>query len=450
MASFSISFPRLAACAAFLLGVCMIVPFALSAQELSPSERAQLERQLAQLEREMRQTQSTIDSLSAEGASLERDIAILDAEIRRARLQVQTTEAEIRALSAGIVVHTRTIGSLSEKLIREQESLAQIVRRTDAFDDFSLVEAVLSGADFSEFFADLDAYATIKQAMRLSFEELRATRLETEREKSGLESQRTDQEILRSALVAAQREVEAKEREKQALLTETKGQESLYRALKSTQEQTAAAIRARLFPLRDAGEIQFGDAVRYAEQASRITGVRPALILAILSQESDLGKNVGQCLMTDLTTGDGKGKNTGTPFPGTMKVPRDTVPFERLMKAAGRDWRATPISCPLPGGYGGAMGPTQFIPSTWEMYEGRIKSALGVAAADPWNPAHAITATGLYLSDVGASGGTYLAEHTAAAKYYAGGGWATAGQGYATSVMNKAANFQQQIDILNR
>lgn len=427
---------------------CLFAPGALVAQELSGEERAELERQLAQLEREMQQTQNTINGLAAEGESLKRDIAILDGEIKKAKLQVRTTELEIRALSAGIVVHTRTIGTLSEKMTREQESLAQILRRTDAIDDVSLVEAVLANGDLSDVFGDLDTFASIKQAMRVSYEELRDTRLETEKERTGLESQRTDQEILRSALLQAQREVEAKEDEKQALLAETKGQESMYRQLKSVQEQTAAQIRAKLFPLRDTEGIQFGQAVEYAKTASRITGVRPALILAILSQESDLGKNVGQCLITDLTTGDGKGKNTGTPFPGTMKAPRDTVPFERLMRAAGRDPFNTPISCPLPGGYGGAMGPTQFIPSTWEMYEARIKGALGVSAADPWNALHAITATGLYLSDVGAGGGTYLAEHTAAAKYYAGGNWASSGQGYGTSVMNKAAAFQKDIDFL--
>ena len=94
------------------------------------------------------------------------------------------------------------------------------------------------------------------------------------------------------------------------------------------------------------------------------------------------------------------------------------------------------------------MGPTQFIPSTWEMYEGRIKAALGVSAADPWNASHAVMATGLYLADVGAAGGTYIAEHTAAARYYAGGNWATSGQGYGTSVMSKAAAFQKDIDFL--
>ncbi len=431
-----------------LLAMILVLPGGVTAQELSGEERAALERQLADLEREMQKTQSTIDGLAGQGKSLQRDIAILDGEIKKAKLQVRSTETEIKALSAGITLHGRTIGTLSEKMTREQESLAQILRQTDAIDDVSLVEAVLSTGDLSDVFGDLDTFASIKQAMRVSYEELRDTRVATEKEKTGLEDQRTDQEILRSALILDQQKVQVKEAEKRKLLAETKGQESQYRQLKTSQEQTAAQIRAKLFPLRDTGGIQFGQAVEYAKTASRISGVRPAMILAILSQESDLGKNVGQCLITSLETGDGKGKNTGTPFPGTMKAPRDTVPFARLMKAAGRDPLATPISCPQPGGYGGAMGPTQFIPSTWEMYEGRIKSSLGVGAADPWNALHAITATGLYLSDVGAAGGSYIAEHTAAARYYAGGNWATSGQGYGTSVMAKAAAFQKDIDFL--
>ena len=433
-----------------LLAALSTAPAILMAQELSGEERAALTKQLADLEREMARTQSTIDGLNAQGESLKRDIAILDGEIKKAKLQVQATEVEIRALAAGIVIHTNTIGSLSAKMVREEASLAQILRETDAIDDYTLVEAVLSTEDLSDFFGDLDTFASIKQAMRKSFEELRDTRAQTEEERSGLQGQKVDQEALRTALILDQKKVEQKEAEKQKLLSDTKGQEAMYQKLKNAQEQTAAQIRAKLFPLRDSSGIQFGQAVEYAKVASAKTGVRPALILAILSQESDLGKNVGQCLITDLATGDGKGKNTGTPFPGTMKAPRDTVPFERIMKAAGRDWSTTPVSCPLPGGYGGAMGPTQFIPSTWEMYAGRIAGALGVAAADPWNPAHAVMATGLYLADVGGAGGSYLAEHTAAAKYYAGGGWATAGQGYANSVMAKAAAFQSDIDVLNK
>lgn len=433
------------------LGIAVLIaPLVLFAQstDLTAQERAALVKQLADLERQMAETQRSIDGLYQEGESLKRDIAILDGQIKKAKLRVRTTELEIASLSKGIIIHTRTIGTLTGKLESEKESLAQILRKTHEIDEYTLVEAAFSSEDLSEFFSDLDSFTAIKQAMQGSFEEIRDTRAETTKEKSGLEGQRTNQQILHSALLLDQKEVEIKEAEKRKLLAETKGQEELYRTLHSVQAQTAAQIRAKLFPLRDTSGIQFGQAVEYAQTASQKTGVRAAMILAILSQESDLGKNVGNCYVTDLVTGDGKGKNTGTPFSGVMKAPRDTIPFERITRALGIDWSTTQVSCPQPGGYGGAMGPTQFIPSTWEMYEGRLKVALGVSATNPWSASHAIMATGLYLADVGAAGGTYTAEHTAAAKYYAGGNWASSGQGYANSVMGKAAAFQKDIDFL--
>jgi len=59
-------------------------------------------------------------------------------------------------------------------------------------------------------------------------------------------------------------------------------------------------------------------------------------------------------------------------------------------------------------------------------------------------------ATALYMADLGAAGGSYSAEHTAAAKYYAGGGWAgSAGQSYGTQAMAKVAAIQANIDFLD-
>lgn len=427
-----------------------ISPHISSAQnpDLSPEQRASLERQLASLEQQIVATQGTIDSLSKEGDSLKRDIAILDGEIKKAKLRVRATEVAISQLTGNIQTHTRNIGLLTTKLADEKESLGQIIRNTQQIDDYSLIEVVLSTQDVSEFFGDLDAFTAVQQALYASFDHIVATRSEAEGEKVELEGQKLSQEQLRQMHILEQKKVQEQEAEKSDLLAKTKGQEDLYRQLKGVQERTAAQIRATLFPLRDTSGIQFGDAVAYAKEASAKTGVRAALILAILSQESDLGKNVGQCYITSLETGDGKGKNTGTPFLGTMKVPRDTVPFQRIMEALGRDWSTTPVSCPLPGGYGGAMGPTQFIPSTWASYEARLQATLGVAATDPWNAQHAIMATALYLQALGAAAGSD-AEHRAAAQYYAGGNWATSGQGYANSVIGKAANFQNDINILN-
>ena len=55
----------------------------------------------------------------------------------------------------------------------------------------------------------------------------------------------------------------------------------------------------------------------------------------------------------------------------------------------------------------------------------------------------------LYLGDLGAGAGGYTAEHRAAAKYYAGGYWATAGRAYGNSVMALAESIQSNIDFLS-
>jgi membrane-bound lytic murein transglycosylase B len=241
-------------------------------------------------------------------------------------------------------------------------------------------------------------------------------------------------------------------------LTQTKNDEANYESVLAARQQQAETIRTALFGLRDTQGISFGDALNYATAASTVTGVRAALILAILSQESDLGKNVGSCYVTNLTTGDGVGKNTGTPFQKVMKAPRDTDPFQQITDAAGLLWASTPVSCPLGAtyttsrGYGGAMGPSQFIPSTWVLYESRLDKALGISGIpNPWNAGAAIMATALYLEDLGAAGGTYTAERNAACKYYSGRSCDTkkpTNYTYGNSVVSKADTFQTNIDFL--
>lgn len=441
--------PALAAFALLVISIAFVTPLFTSAQEATGERRAELQRQLNELEAQIRQTDVVISGLQGEGMSLQRDINLLDGEIKKLRLQIQATDVAISALKENIVLHSGAIDVLTGKLGEQKAALAEIIRQTQHYDDYSLIEVVLSTEDVSDFFGDLDSFASLKTAIGESSRELASTRSATEVEKDGLETQRTQQEELRQLRVSEEAQVKKKEAEKAHLLSLNKSEQAQYQGTRAALERTASQIRAELFGLAGGGgAIPFGTAYENAKTASRITGVRPAMILAILSQESDLGRNVGQCLVKSLTTGDGVGKNTGTPFSGIMKVPRDTVPFEHITGALGRDWSTTVVSCPQPSGYGGAMGPTQFIPSTWAVYEPQIKSALGVSATDPWNPLHAIVATGLYLRNVGGAGGNYQAEHTAAAKYYAGGGWATAGQVYAGSVMAKAAAFQADIDTL--
>lgn len=419
------------------------------AQELSPTERADLEQQYSKLQDEIVEWQKILDATRAKKNSLQGDVTALNAQIAQAEAQIKQKNIAINRINADIRKKTARINELSSKIATGHESLASFLRRQDQVDDLTLVEIAFATDSAFALFEDIDNIVTVQSGLHKEFTEIRAVRSEAEEERQALADRQAAEQDARYVVETKKQEIDRNKADKNQLLTITKNEEQAYSKVLAERQAQAAAIRARLFPLRDTEGIAFGDAVEYAKAASAKTGVRAALILAVLSQESSIGVNVGNCLVTDLTTGDGKGKNTGTPISGVMKSPRDTVPFESITKALGKDWRTTPVSCPLPGGYGGAMGPTQFIPSTWMLFEPRLEAALGIPAANPWNAGHAIMATALYLQDVGAARQTYTAERESACRYYSGQGCkGGAIASYGDSVIAKATKFQQDIDFL--
>jgi len=438
----------------FALLACMLMPHFTHADDDIGARRAALQKQLDTLEGQIAQTQTVLTGLNGEHQSIQRDINILDAGIKKSQLQIQATQVQIQALAENITVHASTIGTLSGRLSDERDSLAQIVRKTHEIDDYSLVELVFSSEDLSGFFGDLDSFATLKEQLGESSQELTRTKTATETEKGALETQKAETERLKQIQAAEQQKIKDQQAQKKVLLAKTQSQEATYQSIIAAQQKTAAQIRAELFALAGGGgAISLPVAITLAKQAGAATGVRPALILAILKQETDLGKNVGQCLMTNSPNkGDGKGKNTGTPFDGVMKPTRDVDPFMQITSTLGIDPYTQPISCPPPYGYGGAMGPGQFIPSTWVIYADRVAKLAGHPStpANPWNNLDAFTATALLMADNGATAQTPAAERMAALRYFAGWGNASnpAYAFYGDGVMGFVDQFQSDIDTL--
>src|ERR1700722_14844449 len=96
------------------------------------------------------------------------------------------------------------------------------------------------------------------------------------------------------------------------------------------------------------------------------------------------------------------------------------------------------------------MGPAQFIPSTWVLYQSRIAQASGQNPPNPWDPRTATFATALYMSDLGADADTAAAEREAALKYLAGSDWQNAAYAfYGEAVMNYTQQYQAQINQIN-
>jgi membrane-bound lytic murein transglycosylase B len=444
---------------ALTLGIVLTPSLQVFAQVDSASQsREQLEKELSDLEAQIKSLQGSITQTQAQKDSLARDITLLSQKIAQSKLKIKQHDATIGRLNQNITEKNKNINVLDSKMEREKDSLAQIMRKTKYMEQYSLLDFGLQTQSLSTFFSDADSFNTLNKALNQSFADIRATKAELEEAKTELQQAKDDETQQKLAQEAEKKKVENNQAEKNTLLTQTKNQEAAYKKVLADRQAEAAKIRARLFDLRDVTAISFGDAYDLAVIASKSTNVRPALILAILQQESSLGTNVGACYLRDYNTGDGVSIKTAAVKPRTMSPTRDVPVFLTLTQSLGRDPRSTPVSCWIaaysggqPSGWGGAMGPSQFIPSTWKLFQSRITGITGKSIADPWNPRDAITATALYLKDLGAISGNESAERNAACKYYSGRSCASssAGATYGNSVIKKMYSVQADIDKLS-
>jgi len=411
--------------------------------------RSQLEQELEACNKEIMEWTETLNKTKKDSASFTTDIAALTAKINIAKTNIKGKNIAIANLTKDIAIKQSKISILNARITKGQKAIADILRKTNDINSYSLIEAMLSDKNLSEFFVDIDTYASAERALANLFAELRTVRTLTEAEKTALNKKREAEAAARASLEASKKEVEVDQAEKKTLLAINKTKEKTYGQVLADRQAKAAQIRAVLFPLRDAGAIPFGTALQYAETASAKTGVRPAFILAILQQESNLGANVGSCVIINLATGETKGVNTGRTFSNGIHPTRDLPLLQTILGNLGRNALETRVSCPIVGvpGYGGAMGPAQFIPSTWNLIENKIASAVGKTTPDPWNPADAIMASAILLANLGADTRDFTNERTAACRYYSGktcytNGRANIGLSYGNQVMARASNIQ--------
>ncbi len=440
--------------ALLLVGVCgaaLLGPSVFAQSTNTDAYRAQLQSQLNQLEAQIASQQKILDVAQSQDVSLSRDITILNAQIAQAELSIKARNLAIQELTSGIQDKQNTIFGLNTKLNSELQSLSAMLRAEDQLDATPLMVVALSSQTLSDFFTDAQSFDQINTQIQSSFTQITATRAATQQEQDDLQNQLEEETQLRQVQQLQEQQIQSQQQQKQQILAETKGQEKSYKAIIAQNQKSAAQIRTALFQLNGSAAIPFAKALDYATAAGKQTGIRPAFLLGIIAEESNLGENVG----------------TGS-WTVDMKAPRDTVPFKAITASLGLNPDTMPVSKKQWYGYGGAMGPAQFIPSTWVGLAGyvqqpsgsgnwvydassdRVGKRTGNTPPNPWNPQDAFMAAALYLTDSGAGSQTSSGEFKAAMCYLAGCG--NVGnkslQFYGNSVAALARKYQCQIDIV--
>jgi len=412
----------------------------------SIEERKALEAQLTQLEKQIDDYDNKVQEYKKQGNTLKSEIKKYTDKIAKLNLQIKAITLTIQKLSKEINLTSEQITVTQGKIIDKKKIIGGILQSMYQNSNQDTITIFLTNHKISDFFNEMSRLTSVQDKLRSNVEELTGLNIKLFDQKENLALQKEDTMSLIQYQQGQKISIQQTKKEKDNLLKITKGKESEYKKILIDTQKTAVQIRSRLFELVGGGALKFEEAYQLAKFAEAKTGVRAALILAVLDRESALGKNVGKCRYDVNPYYSARASNKTA-----MNPTRDIPIFLEIVKELNMNPDTTLVSCPIPsdGSYGGAMGPAQFIPSTWIRFKDEIASITSNSPASPWNNMDAFIATALYLKGAGAAGGSIYAEKVAAAKYYAGSRWSSYLSSYGSRVVERAQQFQQDINTLN-
>lgn len=413
-----------------------------SAKSAVQDEIAERNRQIEELQRQIEQYQQQLDTLGGKSRTLENEIAKLNDKIKKNQLEIQSLNLSITQTDGQINQTQTQIQEAEDSIELHKASLAKLISIIHQSDQQNLTEVFLKNNRLSDFFNNIAHVKNTQENLQHVVEEIKLLKLDLEKREDELGERRNELADLKSIQEAEKRNADAIKRERANILAQTKGQEKAFQDLVAKTKADINKIREQVFYLQQAG-ITAEDAVKYGQLAALRSGIRPAYLIAVLEVESGLGRNVGRC----NRAGDPPSKG----WRAIMHT-RDHQPFLTITSELGLNPDTTAVSCPqfVNGkryGWGGAMGPAQFIPSTWMSYKNEVAKLTGHNPANPWNIEDAFVAAAVKLARAGATAKTRAAEVAASKAYYSGNSRCSSApcNSYANAIQNKAAIIEQNL-----
>lgn len=353
-------------------------------------------------------------------------LAYVSEQLQTAELQYDQTLLNITVLNQDINDSEKEIADLKAATEQTKQRLRSSLRDLYQHEQASLLDVMLGSTTLSELMAERRAYHEIQQRALLSVDELQQRQVAVTEHLAALDQQQEQLQQLKEVQAYQQADLDQQQDAKDEFLRLKQQQQAHYTRDVAETKQTRVEIEQQLFSLRGLGvELALNDAFQAARFASSLTHIRPALLLGIVKVETNVGESIGS-----------------GHFPDDMH-PASRDAFLQLTSQFKLNPATTPISRRPSSyqGWGGAIGPGQFMPDTWLRLIPRLSQLISKPIPDPFALPDVLVAIGLMMADRGAANPAMEVE--AVARYLAGPNWQYH-LWYSARVLAVAAEYEKE------
>jgi len=381
--------------------------FSFAAQ--NDAQQQDLKKKIDTLRNQIQQYQNDIYSKGQQQETLQGDIADIGKDIAKIELQIQETQLVIQSLDLEIADKEAGIAAMQKEVDAKKIVLSQFMQELYERGQATSVEMALGNETFSDYFFQADSLESYEERTREIYDQFVYLREGIKKEREDLLARKEEQMNLRAMQNDQQRTLDSQKQTKDSLLKKTTNEKQALSSQMEKLQEELNALQALGAP------INIDDAIGAARYASGITRVAPEFLLGVLRIESGLGTNVGGGrYKTDMNPAQW---DTFKKICGELGIDPNNVPVSRraCYNSDAKD------GC---GGWGGAMGPGQFMPTTWMGYKSKVEKLTGEMPANPWDLKDSLVAMGIKLAAVdGVTAGDRASWAKAAGMYLAGGAW---------------------------
>lgn len=207
--------------------------------------------QIQELETQIAQYRQMLKEQKNQSATLQQQISRIETQIKKLQAEIYLTQTKISETSLSIKTLNSDIQTKSIELERQKNSLAQIIRAIDEYDQESPFSLVLNNDNFSDFLNQVQYLTNLQDTVQLKLTEVKKLKEEMEAQKTEQEDHKAALEDLRQQLGGQSLVLASQKNVQNDLLSATKLKEKQYQATVDELQKQREQIEREIGSLED-------------------------------------------------------------------------------------------------------------------------------------------------------------------------------------------------------